>query len=117
MPEEIQDGKIYISIKYATAIHKCCCGCGNEVVTPLSPEDWKLIFDGVNVSLFPSIGNWGFKCKSHYLLRANRIIWLTYGTGKRSTFDDWSNNTSNTYTAKQNIWQKIRKWWNNLYKV
>jgi len=38
-------------IEYATAVHKCACGCGKEVVTPLSPTDWKLIFDGKALSL------------------------------------------------------------------
>ena len=44
IPDVIEDWKIYVSIDYATAVHKCCCGCGKEVVTPLSPTDWKLIF-------------------------------------------------------------------------
>jgi hypothetical protein len=57
IPDAIEEGKIYVSIGYATAIHKCACGCGREVVTPLSPTDWKLIFDGKTVSLDPSIGN------------------------------------------------------------
>lgn len=75
LPRDIQEGKLYISIPYATAIHKCCCGCGNEVVTPLSPTDWKLIFDGESVSLDPSIGNWSFDCRSHYWIKRNRIVW------------------------------------------
>ena len=75
IPTPIEEGKIYVSIPYATVAHKCCCGCGNEVVTPLSPTDWKLIFDGDSVSLDPSIGNWEFKCNSHYWIRNNRIQW------------------------------------------
>jgi len=74
-PSNHEDSTIYISVKFATAVHKCCCGCGNEVVTPLSPTDWQLIFDGISISLYPSIGNWGFKCKSHYWIRYDRIIW------------------------------------------
>jgi hypothetical protein len=45
------------------------------VVTPISPTDWKLIFDGKSVSLYPSIGNWGFKCRSHYWIRNNQVEW------------------------------------------
>lgn len=75
VPPELKDGIIYISMIYGTAIHKCCCGCGEKVVTPFSPTDWKLIFDGVSISLDPSIGNWSFKCKSHYWIRQNRVIW------------------------------------------
>lgn len=73
IPEQIEEKVLYISIEYCTAIHKCFCGCGNEVVTPLSPTDWELIFDGKTVSLNPSIGNWSFDCKSHYFITRNRI--------------------------------------------
>jgi hypothetical protein len=72
-PEDLKDGVLYVSIKYASAIHKCCCGCGNEVVTPLSPVEWSLIFDGESVSLEPSIGNWDFPCRSHYWIIRNEV--------------------------------------------
>ena len=73
IPEQIEEGVLYISMQYCTAIHKCVCGCGNEVVTPLSPTDWELIFNGKTVSLSPSIGNWNFECKSHYFITRNII--------------------------------------------
>ena len=75
IPENIEDNVLYITIEYSTAVHKCCCGCGNKVVTPFSPTDWKLIFDGDTISLYPSIGNWSFECKSHYWITNNKIIW------------------------------------------
>lgn len=74
IPDIIEDGVLYVSIKYCTAIHKCVCGCGNEVVTPISPTDWKLTFDGKTISLSPSIGNWNFKCQSHYWIKRNEIV-------------------------------------------
>lgn len=73
IPDNIEEGVLYVSISYCTAIHKCVCGCGNEVVTPLSPTDWELTFDGKSVSLHPSIGNWNFDCKSHYWIKNNRV--------------------------------------------
>lgn len=75
IPDEIEEGTLYISIPYETAIHKCCCGCGNEVVTPLSPKQWSLTFDGESVTLYPSIGNWSLKCRSHYFIRRNAVVW------------------------------------------
>ncbi len=75
IPRELEANTIYVSIPYATAIHNCCCGCGNRVVTPISPTDWKLIFDGRSISLDPSIGNWSFPCRSHYWIRNNRVLW------------------------------------------
>lgn len=74
IPDKIEEGYIYISIEYASVIHKCVCGCGNEVVTPISPTDWKLIFHGKSISLFPSIGNWSFDCQSHYWITENKVI-------------------------------------------
>ena len=73
IPEILEEGILYISIEYCTAIHKCVCGCGNEVVTPISPTDWELRFDGKSVSLLPSIGNWGFLCRSHYWITKNEV--------------------------------------------
>lgn len=75
IPEIIEEGILYISIPFETVIHKCCCGCGNEVVTPLSPSQWKLTFDGVSIRLDPSIGNWSLKCRSHYSISENNIVW------------------------------------------
>jgi Family of unknown function (DUF6527) len=73
IPDVIEEGILYVSIDYCTAIHKCICGCGNEVVTPLSPTDWEVTFDGKTISLSPSIGNWNFECKSHYWIIKSRI--------------------------------------------
>ncbi len=75
IPEEIEFGKLYVSMEYATIVHLCCCGCGNQVVTPLSPAGWTLRFDGSTITLNPSIGNWSFACKAHYYIRHNRIQW------------------------------------------
>lgn len=75
IPDELQEGTLYVSIPYTTVAHKCACGCGEEVVTPLSPTGWKLIFDGETVSLDPSIGNWSLPCESHYWIRRNQVQW------------------------------------------
>jgi len=74
IPEELDPGVLYISIDFATAAHTCCCGCGEEVVTPLTPHDWQMTFDGETISLWPSVGNWDYACRSHYVIRRNRVI-------------------------------------------
>lgn len=71
VPERLEFGVLYVSMTYATAIHRCACGCGMEVV----PTDWKLYFDGENVTLEPSIGNWSFPCRSHYWIRGGKVRW------------------------------------------
>lgn len=73
-PECLQPGVLYISMEYASASHLCCCGCGEEVVTPFAPTEWKMAFDGESVSLWPSIGNWNLPCRSHYIIRDGRAI-------------------------------------------
>jgi len=74
-PEKLADGILYVSIKYETVMHLCCCGCGNEVVNPLDPAQWNVTFDGKTISLSPSVGNWSFPCQSHYWIRNNRVQW------------------------------------------
>lgn len=82
IPQNLDEGKLYISIPYATAVHKCACGCGSEVVTPFSPTDWELSFNGETVSLDPSIGSWNLACQSHYWIRNNNVEWARQWTRK-----------------------------------
>ena len=79
MPDELEHGVLYISTTYATAVHKCACGCGERVVTPIRPAGWTLLWDGRSVTLDPSIGNWSLPCRSHYFVRAGRIVWARQG--------------------------------------
>jgi hypothetical protein len=75
IPNSLEEGRIYISKRYRTAVHRCCCGCGLEVVTPINPAKWQLNEDGGKVSLRPSVGNWSFPCQSHYWIDHNRVRW------------------------------------------
>jgi hypothetical protein len=75
LPDKLEEGVLYVCMQYATSAHNCFCGCGREVVTPIHPTKWKLTFDGVNISLFPSVGSWSLACKSHYVLQSGRINW------------------------------------------
>lgn len=83
IPEHPEPGVLYVSKRYATAAHLCCCGCGREVVTPLNPAKWHLKESSGTVSLFPSIGNWSFPCQSHYWIDGNRIRWAGAMTSDR----------------------------------
>ena len=124
MPDELKDGTLYVSMPFATVAHKCCCGCGKEVVTPLSPTDWKLIFDGESVTLDPSIGNWSFPCKSHYWIRGGKVRWaggwsqeeIDAGRANdRLAKDRYFETVSTATTASpkkqgRRFWRKL-KWW------
>lgn len=133
IPNDLKDGTIYVSIPYATVAHKCCCGCGKEVITPLSPTDWKLIFDGQSISLDPSIGNWSFACQSHYWIKRNRVKWAPQWSqeeinagrthdalAKGRYFDSTKTPTVHDAIAgvggpgegksKESLWRKLKKW-------
>ena len=75
IPAEREQGVLYVSTRFRVATHSCFCGCGRKVVTPLSPAEWALIFDGATVSLVPSIGNWQSPCRSHYWIQRDRVRW------------------------------------------
>jgi hypothetical protein len=75
VPTPLEDGVVYVSIAFGTVVHKCCCGCGDKVVTPLTPVDWAVTYDGQSISLCPSIGRWDAPCQSHYWIWNNRVIW------------------------------------------
>jgi hypothetical protein len=128
IPKSIEDGIIYISVDYSTAIHKCCCGCGHEVVTPFSPTDWKLIYDGETVSLYPSIGNWNFDCKSHYWIKNSQVEWAPKWTDEEIQagrgFDAYSkqqyykskgldknySSPNEKGSSTESTWSKIKSW-------
>jgi hypothetical protein len=73
LPEQLEDGVLYICKPFELAAHRCCCGCGEEVVTPLNPAKWFLSECRGRVSLKPSIGNWKFPCQSHYWIIDNQV--------------------------------------------
>jgi len=136
VPEDLKDGTLYVSLTFATVVHKCCCGCGNEVVTPLSPTDWKITFDGESISLDPSIGNWSFDCNSHYWIENSKVRWARRWSqeqidagrandrlAKKEYFDRRrvsSNGSSKPMTSelaksqkrpKSSFFSDMKKWW------
>lgn len=131
IPEVLQEGILYVSVRFATALHRCACGCGIEVVTPLSPRDWKLTFDGETVSLDPSIGNWSFQCESHYWIRRNKVVWarhwskgeiqaarteeyVEYATHFAASDSDRRTPERQARRRRfERLWQQLRKWRKN----
>jgi hypothetical protein len=133
IPDRLDNETLYISIDYATATHKCCCGCGLEVVTPLSPTDWKFTYDGVSISLYPSIGNWNFPCRAHYWIDESRAIWAdqwsdemvaagrardksvksSYYAGQQSASKGAMQGVSKPIDAASagGLWAWLRSWW------
>jgi|ERR1041385_7190978 len=126
IPDELKERTLYISSTYCTAVHKCCCGCGREVVTPLSPTGWQLTCDGKTVSLYPSIGSWSLPCQSHYFITNNKVTWAPKWTkkqiasgraGETKARERYYADThppvpgaSPVRSPKESIWQKIKKY-------
>ncbi len=134
IPDVLDEGTVYVSIPYATVAHKCFCGCGNEVNTPLSPTDWRLTFDGETISLYPSIGSWNLPCESHYWIERDRVRWAPKWSkaeidegrrrdrlAKEKYFDGAERPAAIEGGAepevvvrsesKSSIWRRLRKWW------
>lgn len=112
LPERLEEGTLYISMQYATAAHKCCCGCGNDVYTPLSPADWKLTFDGRTISLFPSIGNWSFPCRSHYWIKKNTVAWAPRWSDEEidaGRANDRERKEQQHGKPREGFWRKLRR--------
>lgn len=77
IPEEISEGYLYLCLQYNAVVHKCACGCGEIISTPLDKKHgWIMQYDGETVTLSPSVGNGSYKCRSHYFIRENNIVWL-----------------------------------------
>ena len=74
IPEDIEEGILYVSLTYWTTAHKCGCGCGQKVVLRLSPKHWSITLNGEAVSMYPSVGNWQLPCRSHYWIEEGRIL-------------------------------------------
>ena len=112
IPEVLSDGILYISRTYKTVVHKCCCGCGEEVVTPLMPTEWTLSTNSSGVSLYPSIGNWSMPCRSHYWIRNSKVIWA--GAMSRKQIDqgrEYDRQMKEGYFADQESNEPDRKHW------
>lgn len=75
IPAVRNPGVLYVSVAHRTAVHECACGCGNKVVTPLNSSAWTVRVADSRPTLHPSIGNWGFPCRSHYMIQNGRVVW------------------------------------------
>ena len=98
IPKKLNEGILYTCMNCNVIVHKCACGCGEKTVTPLDKNNgWVMKYDGQSLTLRPSIGNFNFKCKSHYFIIENSVEWLN------------NNYDSSKLEDKLNIIQKIIK--------
>lgn len=124
IPKVLEDGVFYISEKFGTAAHKCCCGCGTKIITPLKPGRWGLERRDGRISIWPSIGNWSSGCQSHYVISNNQVDWA----GDFSTGQIAANRTSDRVARERihaervwresgfwrRLWIRIKRLWDSL---
>jgi hypothetical protein len=125
IPRELDEGVLYISEPFNVAVHKCASGCGEKVVTPLSPVEWRLKKEGQFVSLYPSIGNWNYECRSHYWIRKNEVIWAEpFSDAQIERVQARDREDKSKYIARMNagkqveqvadghagVWREIQRW-------
>lgn len=128
IPAKGEPGVIYVSERFRTAMHLCCCGCGLEVITPLNPAKWSLSRQGGQVSLTPSIGNWSFPCKSHYWIERGRVRWAGPMSNERITlvrrhdataatrvFDKGETAQAPDLKAPKGLMAAIKRWLQNMF--
>ena len=125
-PRDAVDGHLYISIRFRTAMHLCCCGCGTEIVTPIKPTDWTLAYNGESVSLYPSIGNWSLPCRSHYWIRESYVEdapdWSKKQVDENRAYDllckqAYFNSDKKLYENQEEIKHSfVRTLWNRIVK-
>lgn len=109
-PTELGPGLLYVSAQFSTAAHLCACGCGREVITPLSPAQWVLTFDGT-VSIRPSIGNWALPCQSHYVIDHGKVEWA-----RTFTRDEIQLNLESDHCILNAAHASEGPWWSRLLR-
>jgi hypothetical protein len=119
IPKELEEGTLFISTRFKTASHLCCCGCGTKVVTPLNPAKWRLTDHGDSVSLTPSIGLGTFPCRSHYWLRKSQVDWYppmtAAQTARAQRADEYASQVlTGERPAKPAAPPRTPSWWSRL---
>lgn len=118
VPEKLSPGVLYLSMECAVVTHLCCCGCGTEVVTPLTRDGWKITFDGESISLWPSVGNWNLPCRSHYVIDHNRVVDVPERKGRDQISGghlplpypvEDSTTATETRPGKSGFWSKLKR--------
>ena len=121
IPEQLETGIVYISLKYCIVVHLCPCGCKSEIFTPLGPTDWLLIFNGETISLRPSVGSWSLPCRSHYWITNNRICWANGWSNNKIKKERKQNtklkkayykkyNSKHVSSNEKSVWSRFKNW-------
>lgn len=111
-PDEPHPSEFYHSEEFRSSLHLCACGCGRRVVLPIKPAGWQMTVgnDG-GVSIFPSVGNREFGCRSHYLIRDGRVVWLAGMSDAEVAASRERDQRHVEAVHRISIWKRIRNIW------
>jgi|SRR5579859_6369003 len=118
-PKILEDGVLYISKKFQTSCHRCCCGCGTKIVTPIRPTEYRLTDQDGRISLHPSIGNWNHPCQSHYVIRDNKVLWaekMLPDEIKHGRARDDAEKAAYFGAKKESWWRKVPRWISRCFR-
>lgn len=110
IPQVMEEGVIYISERFKTGAHNCCCGCGTKIVTPFKPGQWSLRRHGNAISITPSIGNWSSACQSHYWIINNAVDWSHAFTAAQIEANRRSDLAARHKATADRIWAQSGFW-------
>jgi hypothetical protein len=122
IPKYPEPGILYVSEEFEAAVHLCACGCGAKVSTPLGPTEWSLTETTTGPSLYPSVGNWQFPCRSHYWIQGGQIIWSETWTpsqvqaGHRAEEDRRRAYYDSLKRGREGILRRIYNWLKSLFR-
>jgi len=117
-PKVLEEGVLYISRRFSTACHSCCCGCGTKIVTPIRPTEYSLSEEGGLITLHPSVGNWNYPCQSHYVIRDNKVVWakkMLPNEIERGRARDDAEKDAYFGATQQSWWRKLIRWLGGLF--
>ena len=76
IPEDLEDGILYVSLEFDVAIHLCACGCKAKTVTPIrDSRGWNYSEKEGRPTLTPSIGNFSGETPyhAHYFITEGKV--------------------------------------------
>ena len=108
MPKQLFSGILYVSDEFKVAAHLCPCGCGNKIITPITPVNWIFTEYNNTPTLSPSISNWQLPCKSHYWITKGNIAW-SYKLSKDEATKSWKEEEKTRMAFYENREYSIKK--------
>ena len=110
-PDRPEPGTFYYSDEFLSSLHLCACGCGRRVVLPIKPAGWRMSASGTRVSLYPSVGNREFDCRSHYLIEDGAVVWLADRSDREVAASRDRDGRHIRAVHQVSLWQRLKNLW------